>query len=106
LLIGLDLGVSSSLSESARPLLDFGFAAVAGGVGWAFEEDLILALALVGAAAVAFFRGGMWIPYCNVSESVDSSNLRIYTNLLAPCGAAPSYYIGKGAHLVITDTRE
>ena len=55
LLTGLEAGASSSLSECARPLFEFGLGVAV--------EDLILALALVGAVAafatVAFFRGGI-----------------------------------------------
>lgn len=69
LLTGLVVGASSSVSESAWPLLDFGLDfgldAAGGAAGWVLvEADLILALALAGAGApsvaVAFFRGGMF----------------------------------------------
>lgn len=77
LLAGLDFGVSSSLSESARPLfdlgLDLGFAAALGagaaiGAGAAVEGGLFLELDLVGTAVApsvaAFLRGGMLIFEC------------------------------------------
>jgi hypothetical protein len=70
-------------------------------VGWTFEEDLILALALVGAgAAVAFFRGGMLVvPIAMCCKALEHAP--IYTRFVFPCGAESSSIWGRARFAIV-----